>query len=473
MDRKMSGKFYVSAPYIYPVCPLSIDHARMFVIADVLARYNRLRGARVCFPIASHYSGNTAHRLAEFFCQIYSDKSHSDPEARKTLRIFRDVYDTPEYALREFTCPINILDFYSQEILWELKSLDVSCDFKHFYTTKSEDFSTFVRSTISRYQSFDLVIGNGPGNLALDYDKESWRRKALEQLQMTNFIQCFHKANVLATLNNVRSRWRFLRDNGFGVNYYDGWVVDPMFDSELFTIFDLFERFRKSDPIDSSRLGVFFANMFEQLRTGNILDQLVQRIAEYLPCDMLVCEEHLKNWIVKRAYAESVMLDARYRTRGYFITGMGILNGKRMSASSGNAILIKDLIKTHGPTKSRLIILLTGGHPSKTYNFDPGVLALADSLAETAISFLTYLVAWKSKNKSNCADDIVSLVLDVSSNIDKNIERGYFRQAIIELLSVVPRKYSMLAHQYPVLLLSLYEKYLGILVPGLWTNTQW
>ena len=51
--------FLISLPYMYPVCPVSIDHARLFVIADIIARYHR-ETHNVLFPIAAHYSGVTA-----------------------------------------------------------------------------------------------------------------------------------------------------------------------------------------------------------------------------------------------------------------------------------------------------------------------------------------------------------------------------------------------------------------------------
>lgn len=43
--------FLISLPYMYPVCPVSIDHARLFVIADIIARYHR-ETHNVLFPIA-------------------------------------------------------------------------------------------------------------------------------------------------------------------------------------------------------------------------------------------------------------------------------------------------------------------------------------------------------------------------------------------------------------------------------------
>ena len=60
MNKK--NKLLISVPYIYPVCPLSIDHAKIMLVADINARTARSEGKNVFFPIAAHYSGVTAEK---------------------------------------------------------------------------------------------------------------------------------------------------------------------------------------------------------------------------------------------------------------------------------------------------------------------------------------------------------------------------------------------------------------------------
>jgi leucyl-tRNA synthetase len=55
----------ISMPYMYPICPLSLSHSRLFVLADTFARYKKANGYKVFFPIACHYSGNTAIKMAD------------------------------------------------------------------------------------------------------------------------------------------------------------------------------------------------------------------------------------------------------------------------------------------------------------------------------------------------------------------------------------------------------------------------
>ena len=47
-------KFFITVAYPYPNSPQHIGHGRTYTIADVHARYKRLRGFNVLFPMAFH-----------------------------------------------------------------------------------------------------------------------------------------------------------------------------------------------------------------------------------------------------------------------------------------------------------------------------------------------------------------------------------------------------------------------------------
>ena len=141
---------------------------------------------------------------------------------------------------------------------------------------------------------------------------------------------------------------------------------------------------------------------------------------------------------------------------------MGLLEGKRMSASRGRAILTKDLIKEYGPWKSRLIMLMTGGHPSKVYQFDKQLPEQVDSMLEDFSAYLFFILA--SSDDINC--DPGSELTEFSNKIDTYIEGGSFRQAIVELMTIIPKKYKKPSKHEISRLLAFYEKYLNIFVPG-------
>lgn len=237
--------FFISSAYVYPLCPISLNHAKMFVVGDIIARNARKKGWNVFFPIAMHYSGNSAQNISKIFASFFqkNNKVHNNEEKR-IFNLYKNIYNTPVSVLETFIYPLNILDFYSQEILLELESLNISCDRDYLYTTKDKDFSIFVNTIISIYKENNLLINNKNEDLALDYNNNDWKRKVLELINRTEFLQPFHKNNIISALKDVRNDWPLLRKNGFGVIYKKKWIIDPMFDSEVFTIFDLYARFK-------------------------------------------------------------------------------------------------------------------------------------------------------------------------------------------------------------------------------------
>jgi leucyl-tRNA synthetase len=470
-------KTFISFAYIYPICPLNINHARMFIIGDIIARNARKKGENVFFPVAMHYSGNSAQNISKIFAKFFlNDNVIDNYEEKKIFNLYKNIYNTPTPVLKSFIHPLNILDFYSQEILWELKSLDVSCDYEYFYTTKHKDFSTFVNTIVSIYKENNLLVNNKKGDLSLDYNNDKWKKKIFQLLNRTEFIQSFHKNNVASAIKDVRNDWGLLRRDGFGVSYNKKWIIDPMFDSEVLTIFDLYIRFKDVYKNESINVEDLFRNLFKALKNKEKSeDILINKIISFLPCDVFICEEHLKNWVAKKLYSESFLLNKKYQTKKYFIIGMGFLDGRQMSASKGHAVLAKDLIDRYGPTKARLIILLGGGHPSKMYNYDKTLPIQADKLLNNFISHYTHLLSIIDKrgyrDRSQEESPTIESIKSICNNIEKNIQKGYYRQAIIEFLSILPKEY----YKSPTiktarLLISVYKKYIDILLPSLLNN---
>jgi len=459
-------KKFISLPYIYPICPLNINHSRMFIVGDIIERYSRMKKEAVFFPVASHYSGNSAQNISETFKKFFLSNQTTEEE-KKIFSLYKNIYNVPSIVLKTFTNPLNILNFFNQEILWELKSLNVSADYEYSYTTENKDFSIFINTIISLYEKNKLLIYNKNKELALNYDNSEWRRKTFNLLEKTEILQPFHKNNIISATKYLRSDWGLLRETGFGVRYNKKWVIDPMFDSELLSLFDLYIRFKAEYKNKSISTKNFFENLFEILKNPKRTnDALVSKIIEWLPCDIFICEEHLKIWLVKKIFAESLLLNEKYQTKKYFILGTGLLNGKRMSASRGNAILTSDLINKYGPTKARLIIILQGGHPSKTYEYNQSLSIEVDRLIANFTNYFTYLLSLANKkiNIENAEDLPINTICD---SIEKNINNGHYRQAVIELLSTVPQKYKIRTTKSARSLIFLFKRYLDILLPGL------
>jgi Leucyl-tRNA synthetase len=66
-DAEIRGKnkFFFTVPYPYTSGPLHIGHGRTNTIGDIIARFKRLRGYNVLFPMAFHVTGTPILAIAD------------------------------------------------------------------------------------------------------------------------------------------------------------------------------------------------------------------------------------------------------------------------------------------------------------------------------------------------------------------------------------------------------------------------
>jgi leucyl-tRNA synthetase len=203
------------------------------------------------------------------------------------------------------------------------------------------------------------------------------------------------------------------------------------------------------------------------LESGQKTDnELINIILENLPCDVFVGEEHLKNWLVKKFFAESKLLHPRFRTRKYVIMGMGFVNGQKMSASKGRGVLVKDLIRDLGPVVARLTLLLSGGNIAKACNYDDQLPQTAQDFINRFTDHLIQVLAVSQQQKQPALTAQQKQITTIATRLDHLIEEGNFRQAITELIVTIPNQHKNWQDQ-SLALLNLYQKYLKILLPGL------
>ena len=56
-SRSYKKKYFITVAYPYPNSPQHIGHGRTYTLADAHARYMRMKGYNVLFPMGFHYTG--------------------------------------------------------------------------------------------------------------------------------------------------------------------------------------------------------------------------------------------------------------------------------------------------------------------------------------------------------------------------------------------------------------------------------
>lgn len=450
-----NNKLLISVPYIYPVCPLSIDHAKIMLVADINARIARAEKKDVFFPIAVHYSGVTAENT------INNLNSNDIKVRNKERDKFIKCYKTPRNIVESFKTPEFMLDYYTSQTVLDLKRLGISCNYSDFYKTNEEDYEVFVRTIFKNYEKKGLLIKNSKDELALNYDDNKWKRKTKNNLNQLIFISPNLKNNIISSFDNIRSDWGILRNYGIGVKYKDGYVIDPMFDSELFVIYDLYKKFRYLSKQENSE--DTFKEVFDVLCGKKKPETpIVKAIIKWMPTDLFVCEEHLKNWIVKKTFSESLFFKKQYYTKKYFITGMGYINSQRMSSSRGTAVLLKDLLDKYGCNITRMIIMFTGGHPSKMYNYTEENISIIKKMLQEFYDYIVYL----NSQLLNEKNDFVGYVGEFDK-IDKELKEGFYQQVLVDLMKNLKKKYSNSEKEDLMKVKNTLKYFMNILLPDI------
>ncbi len=127
-------KYFVTVAYPYPNSPQHIGHGRTYTMADVHARYMRMRGYNTLLPMAFHYTGTPvlamAKRLAENDQALISD--------------FINVYKIPKEKLKELTEPIAMARYFHKEIKTGMKEIGYSIDWRREFTTVDPNYNRFI-----------------------------------------------------------------------------------------------------------------------------------------------------------------------------------------------------------------------------------------------------------------------------------------------------------------------------------------
>jgi leucyl-tRNA synthetase len=141
-------KYLVTVAYPYPNSPQHIGHGRTYTLADVHARYKRMRGYNVLFPMGFHYTGTPilamSRRLVSGDTDLYNT--------------FRNVYGVPSEVIKSFNEPANIARFFHQEIKEGMKEMGFSIDWRREFTTIDEAFSKFISWQFNLLKKKGLII---------------------------------------------------------------------------------------------------------------------------------------------------------------------------------------------------------------------------------------------------------------------------------------------------------------------------
>src|SRR3990170_1972679 len=127
-------KYFITVAYPYPNSPQHIGHGRTYTLADVHARYMRMRGYNVLLPMAFHYTGTPVLAMSKRLAE-------KDPDL---INDFVNVYKVPKEKLEEFYDPFNMARYFHHEIKAGMKEIGYSIDWRREFTTIDPHYNRFI-----------------------------------------------------------------------------------------------------------------------------------------------------------------------------------------------------------------------------------------------------------------------------------------------------------------------------------------
>lgn len=127
-------KCYITVAYPYPNSPQHIGHGRTYTLADVHARYMRMRGYNVLLPMAFHYTGTPVLAMAKRLAE--NDKDLIDD--------FVNIYKVPKEKLKELFEPFKMARYFHEEIKAGMKAIGYSIDWRREFTTIDPPYNRFI-----------------------------------------------------------------------------------------------------------------------------------------------------------------------------------------------------------------------------------------------------------------------------------------------------------------------------------------
>jgi len=141
-------KFFLTIPYPYLNGNLHAGHTRTFTIGDAVARFMRMQGKNVLFPMAFHATGTPIVGLSELI-------TNRDP---LIWGVYTKLHGIPENELAKLNTPEKIVLYFRREAKAAMQSIGYSIDWRREFTTTDPAYSKFIEWQYGILRRLDYVV---------------------------------------------------------------------------------------------------------------------------------------------------------------------------------------------------------------------------------------------------------------------------------------------------------------------------
>ena len=127
-------KFYLTVAYPYPSGAMHVGHGRTYIVPDVIARFWRMRGREVLYPMAFHVTGAPVVGISKRIAR----------KMRRQSSCTGISTGFPRMCLIHSPIPLNIVNHFANEYERVMKQAGLSIDWTRRFTTVEPTYSKFI-----------------------------------------------------------------------------------------------------------------------------------------------------------------------------------------------------------------------------------------------------------------------------------------------------------------------------------------
>ena len=140
-------KLFLTVAFPYPSGAMHIGHGRTYTVPDVYARFKRMEGYNVLFPMAWHVTGAPVIGIADRI-------QRKDPW---TLDLYHRVHGVPKETLPKLEDPEFIVKYFSTEYHEVMEEMGYSIDWRREFRTIDPTYKKFIEWQITTLYEKGLV----------------------------------------------------------------------------------------------------------------------------------------------------------------------------------------------------------------------------------------------------------------------------------------------------------------------------
>ncbi|MDO5847982.1 MAG: leucine--tRNA ligase [Methanobrevibacter sp.] len=140
-------KLFLTVAFPYPSGAMHIGHGRTYTVPDVYARFKRMEGYNVLFPMAWHVTGAPVIGIA----------SRIQRKVPWTLDLYEKVHKVPKETLPKMEDPEFIVKYFSNEYHDVMHDMGYSIDWRREFRTIDPTYKKFIEWQIRKLKDADLI----------------------------------------------------------------------------------------------------------------------------------------------------------------------------------------------------------------------------------------------------------------------------------------------------------------------------